>query len=675
MTPNWVKCLVVSLCLLGGNANAQGISSGTFQGPMVTISSRTSSIAVYQAGTWTISTASATVISSGTVTAYQGGPWNVGQVGTYTVTPGTGTWPVSGPLTNTELRASSVPVTAFQGGAWTATLANSSFSVSGSTVVAYQGGSWTATVNTATSTVVSNFPATQVVSGTVAVTQATSPWIVNLATSVVVSNFPATQSVTGPLTNAELRASSVPVTSYQGGVWIATTVVSNFPAIQAVSSSSTTANVTAFQGGTWTATVNTATSTVVQQGTTPWAVYSTTGAPVNSYIDSGQSDAFVRIRTGDPISLFESQLQYGLSPLVWNSSVSVSGASIVHLSTASSVQLQVDGTNGAFAIRQTREYFRYQSGKSQLIYVSAVVGSATANVTKDWGYGDRYNGIFFRQTGSGLFAVIRSTTGGTFNERIVAQANFNVDPMNGTGPSGFNIDLSSGNIFWIDFGWLGYNEVRMGVMSDNRMITAHIFKNSNSFAAPYINTPNLPVYYAIRNTAASTGSKLIQGSASVIQEGGSIPFGLSFSTGTGVVEVVVNTRRPIMSIRPANTFKGLENRQRFLPQFVDVTVTNAQSLYYEIVQGGVLTGASFSSIDTESGMEADKSATTITGGVVIEAGYVNSVGTRQSIVSIRSKNPLTVDFDSKNGTNLSIVLTSFSANANTAGSFKWEEFR
>lgn len=56
---------------------------------------------------------------------------------------------------------------------------------------------------------VSNFPATQPVSGTVGVSNfpATQP----VSGTVAVSNFPASQAVTGPLTDTQLRASAVPV--------------------------------------------------------------------------------------------------------------------------------------------------------------------------------------------------------------------------------------------------------------------------------------------------------------------------------------------------------------------------------------------------------------------------------------------------------------------------------
>jgi hypothetical protein len=81
--------------------------------------------------------------------------------------------PVSGPLTDAELRATAVSV-----------------AVSGSVAV-------------------SNFPATQPVSGSVSVANfpATQP----VSGAVTVSNFPATQPVSGPLTDAQLRAVPVPI--------------------------------------------------------------------------------------------------------------------------------------------------------------------------------------------------------------------------------------------------------------------------------------------------------------------------------------------------------------------------------------------------------------------------------------------------------------------------------
>jgi hypothetical protein len=96
-----------------------------------------------------------------------------------------GTVPVSGPLTDTQLRASAVPVTANQGGTWVVQPGNTA----NTTAWKVDGSSVTQPVSGSVS--VSNFPATQPVSGTVAVS--------------------GTIPVSGPLTDTQLRASAVPV--------------------------------------------------------------------------------------------------------------------------------------------------------------------------------------------------------------------------------------------------------------------------------------------------------------------------------------------------------------------------------------------------------------------------------------------------------------------------------
>ena len=70
---------------------------------------------------------------------------------------------------------------------------------------------------------ISNFPATQPVSGSVSVSNMVSQGLTDSqlratdvkvsldGEQVAISNFPATQAVSGPITNAELRASAVPV--------------------------------------------------------------------------------------------------------------------------------------------------------------------------------------------------------------------------------------------------------------------------------------------------------------------------------------------------------------------------------------------------------------------------------------------------------------------------------
>lgn len=148
-------------------------------------------------------------IVAGTVTANQGtSPWVVsgsittspdvnihdssgntlGSTGTSLNVDVTNTVPVTGPLTDTQLRATPVPIS----GTVTANAGTGTFLVDGSahtqpvsgTVAAAQSGAWTtgrtwSLLNTTDSVNVGNFPATQPVSGTVTANQGTSPWVVS----------------------------------------------------------------------------------------------------------------------------------------------------------------------------------------------------------------------------------------------------------------------------------------------------------------------------------------------------------------------------------------------------------------------------------------------------------------------------------------------------------------
>jgi hypothetical protein len=78
---------------------------------------------------------------------------------------------------------------------------------------------------------VTNFPATQAVSGPLTNTELRAS-AVPVSGSVNVSNFPASQTVTGPLTDTQLRASAVPVSV--SGVATASNQTSQTTELQAI---------------------------------------------------------------------------------------------------------------------------------------------------------------------------------------------------------------------------------------------------------------------------------------------------------------------------------------------------------------------------------------------------------------------------------------------------------
>lgn len=70
------------------------------------------------------------------------------------------------------------------------------------------------------------------------------------------------------------------------------------------------------------------------------------------------------------------------------------------------------------------------------------------------------------------------------------------DPCNGTGPSGYNLDLSRMQMFYIDYSWYGAGVVRYGFRATNGVVTyvTQIQNNNKQFEA-YMRSGNLPARY------------------------------------------------------------------------------------------------------------------------------------------------------------------------------------
>jgi hypothetical protein len=73
---------------------------------------------------------------------------------------------------------------------------------------------------------------------------------------------------------------------------------------------------------------------------------------------------------------------------------------------------------------------------------------------------------------------------------------FNIDRLDGTGPSGYNMDLSKMQMFYIDYSWYGAGFIRFGVRGQNGdVIYAHKIANNNLNNEAYMRSGNLPAHY------------------------------------------------------------------------------------------------------------------------------------------------------------------------------------
>ena len=78
----------------------------------------------------------------------------------------------------------------------------------------------------------------------------------------------------------------------------------------------------------------------------------------------------------------------------------------------------------------------------------------------------------------------------------VPQSQWNLDKMDGTGPSGYNLDLSKMQMFYIDYSWYGAGFVRWGLRgTDGNVTYVHKMPNNNVNEEAYMRSGNLPARY------------------------------------------------------------------------------------------------------------------------------------------------------------------------------------
>ena len=76
------------------------------------------------------------------------------------------------------------------------------------------------------------------------------------------------------------------------------------------------------------------------------------------------------------------------------------------------------------------------------------------------------------------------------------QSTWNLDKMDGTGPSGYNLDLSKMQMFYIDYSWYGAGFVRWGFRATNGQVTyCHKLINNNVNTEAFMRSGNLPARY------------------------------------------------------------------------------------------------------------------------------------------------------------------------------------
>lgn len=391
---------------------------------------------------------------------------------------------------------------------------------------------------------------------------------------------------------------------------------------------------------------------------------------------SNSFDAFGRLRTSHPFTLFDSSHRYADNNL-WSTITGGTGNSTFDANRGL-MNLNISTGSGCYVYRETKKVFAYQPGKSLLTMNTFTMSPPQENLVQRIGYFGTGNGIFIEQSGSALNLVKRTSISGSLTEVKVPQSEWNGDKLNGSGYSQYNLDTTKSQIFWNDMEWLGAGTVRMGFVINGKFITAHSFHHANQIEGTYLTTACLPLRYEIFNVGnTSTSGTLKQICSTVISEGGYELRGTQQSIGTPITGAksltTAGTLYPLVSLR----LKSDKIDAIVVPSAASALTTDTSICEWRLIKGGTTTGGTWTSAGVDSAVEYNIGGTEISGGTTVAKGFISSSNQASSQIDLPKSEVLKFQLERNSFTNtpteFTLAISASTASEIAYGSLDWEE--
>jgi len=399
-----------------------------------------------------------------------------------------------------------------------------------------------------------------------------------------------------------------------------------------------------------------------------------------SFANTPNIDAFGRLRVSNPFTLFDSSHRFDDNKL-WSTSTATGGTATFN-SAQGLVDLAVTAASGSEVVRETTKVFAYQPGKSLLVLSTFVMNVAKTNLRQRVGYYGAANGYYLELNNTTVSFVERTSVSGSLVNTPVAQASWNVDPMDGSGPSGITLDLTKAQILFMDLEWLGVGTVRMGFVINGNFYVCHKFHHANLITSTYITTASLPLRYEVTNTGATSGaSTLKQICSTVLSEGGYQLNGLQQAIGIPVTApinlAVAGTFYPIVSIRLKTSPDRLD--AIVISTAISVIATSAGDYNWQVIASGTTTGGSWLPSPGGSSVDYNITGTSFStgSGRILASGYFSVSNQGSTQVDILKEALFKTQLERNGLTStpyeLTVVVATNNAGGDVLASMDWEE--
>jgi len=240
------------------------------------------------------------------------------------------------------------------------------------------------------------------------------------------------------------------------------------------------------------------------------------------------------------------------------------------------------------------------------------------------GLGDADNGFGFLLD-SAAFNIAYRTNG--VPQPNIPQTTWNVDKMDGAGPSGMTLDVTKGNAYQISYGD-GFGCVNFSIESQETgdYVLVHILHLANLNTTPSTYNPTFPLRAEVSNGGGTADLTLSVASMSGFIEGEDKVTGPLQAY--AFTPINVTTIVPLFTLSNLTTFAGITNKVNALLKSISLVNDTNGAGTFKLIENGTLTGAgAYTPISAgTSVMAVDTAASAVTGGRLLWAGGVQKDG-------------------------------------------------
>lgn len=372
---------------------------------------------------------------------------------------------------------------------------------------------------------------------------------------------------------------------------------------------------------------------------------------------------------------FFNAFQYTKDEQIWDEAVTGTASSTFN-EYEGGVILEVGGDAGDEIIRQTRNVIQYVPGRANEAIFAVRLDPFETGVRKRFGIFDETNGAYFEKGVDDYYVVLRKNTPTGIVEKRVPRAEWNVDQLDGTGPSLESFQEDKIQMFTVEYEWFGAGAVEFKIILDNNAYPLHRFVAGNNDEIPWSNSPYRPLRFELTNVDGVPGPhRILQGSSAVSSEGEVGPLGREENVTTPFTGLTTDTARelrPILSIRlRSDRLNGV-----VIPLEFQLATLDNTGLFYRVIRNTELTGASWTNASDPSFAEYDYSATAFTGGESLQTGYVGPTNQGETFKFLK-ETILQLGRNDMGTTpqTFTLLAATVQANKEVFGSLSWVEIR